>query len=355
MSLLNMVVDLGTSQTRVLWTVDDSPISFRCFTSDVSLPTSSQTADVMGSNSFLVECGGHTYVVGAQAAASPLSEGKRQAIKIEAAGPKVLSALHIALQRAQLSSPRISLSILLPFKECDSFSVLETALRKRMKEFLCNGVCYQLEVECLECLAEGSGLIRFFTHLYPSFEEQTILTVMVGHRDLSLIHSVGNNNSVEGRTARLGFTWMLNDIESQVGEIDRFKAASILYELGDSPIRSQHFRRLARTHAQDLRQAELSNMAKAARASRKTYKGFIKEIFKDLPMDIYDVVLLGGGAGDYLAKYIEKLIDNQVVQPIPLINQLREDYGFERSQAVRLADVYAVALMQQKSKQAVIA
>lgn len=178
---------------------------------------------------------------------------------------------------------------------------------------------------------------------------------MVGHRDLSLVHSVGNKASVEGKTARLGFSWMLNDIEQQVGQLDRFNAAELLYELGDSPIRSEHCNRLTRTFSADLKQSERSIIAKAAIASRKKYKKFITEIFESLPMAGYHAVLLGGGAGDYLVSHIQSLIDNKLLQPIPLINQLKEDYGFERSQAVRLADVYAVALMQQKSRQAVVA
>ena len=84
-----------------------------------------------------------------------------------------------------------------------------------------------MEIHHLECLAEGCGILRYFTHLFPALETQSILTVMVGYRDLTLISSIGSKGSVTGRTARLGLLWMLKDMEKQLGDIDRFTAAEL--------------------------------------------------------------------------------------------------------------------------------
>ena len=349
MTRLNVVVDVGSSQTRVLWNVDDGSIVFRYFSSDCSLPSTAQTAEVMGSTSFLVETPKVSFVVGQMAANSPLAESALEGLKIEPAGPKVMAALHVALQHTELADPVISLMLMLPYKERDSFRVLEAALKKHFSRgFLCNGIQYQPNVERIECLSEGAGLIRYFTDLDPELQSEQLLTAMIGYRDFSLIYSCGRESAFTGRTARMGFLWVIKDMEDQVGQLDRLKTAELLYRLGAGPMRKEHFLPLARTHSSDLKSAELSELAKAARASRRKYKEFVSSLLSGYPISDYRAVLLGGGTGDYLESYLKDLLGDKLITPEPLVAEMQRDYEFERSQAVRLADVYAAALMQSK-------
>ena len=353
-NVLSVVVDLGSSQTRVLWSVDGGKISAHWFTSDCSLPTSAQETEEMGRNSYFVAYGKRSYVIGVDASASPLSENARENVKAESAIPKVMAALHVAIAATELVSPSIELVVLLPYSEFRSFKVLEKALAKNLRQFSCNRVGYGLQIDHLECLAEGCGILRYFTNLYPSLESQSILTVMVGYRDLTLISSTGSNGSVVGRTARLGLMWMLKDMEKQLGDIDRFKAAELLYRLGDGNIRASDCTSLASTISQELRSEELKLIARAARASRKKYKDFIGSVFKELKIDEIDAVLLGGGTGDYLFSFLNETMSEKLMTTTPLANQLIKLLGCEESQAIRMADVYAVAVRQAKQKQLVM-
>ncbi|MGK7913115.1 MAG: ParM/StbA family protein [Synechococcus sp.] len=350
-SNLGVVVDLGSSQTRVLWSVDGGEIAFDWFSSDCSLPTSSQNADTMSRNNYFLECGKASYVVGACAANSPLSENLREKIKVEGAIPKVLAALHSAISKSGIDNHKLNLVVLLPFNERKHFKLLERALCKHLKRFRCNGVSYDLNVNYLECLSEGCGLLRYFTEFFPSLEQQSILTVMVGYRDLTLITSRGSEENVSGRTARLGFLWMLKDMEEQIGEFDRFLAARLLFQLGDGSIRAQDLQGLACTTSPELRSHELKEKAKAARNSRKKYQAFIKSMFDDIHMHKYDAVLLGGGTGHYLFPFLNQTLSDKLMPATPLAKQIMKALGCDEAQAARLTDVYAVAKRQAKSMQ----
>ena len=349
-SNLSVVVDLGSSQTRVLWSIDGGDIAFDWFSSDCSLPTSSQAADTMGRKDFFVECAKSSYVVGDCAASSPLSENLREKIKIEGAIPKVLAALHSVITISGIGAHTLNLVVLFPFNERKHFGLLEKALGKHLKRFRCNGVAYSIEVSHLECLAEGCGLLRYFTEFFPSLEQQSILTVMVGYRDLTLITSLGSERKVSGRTARLGFLWMLKDMEEQIGTFDRFLATRLLYPLNEGSIRIGDLSELARTTSTELRTQELKQIAQAARNSRKRYQAFIKSMFDDLQFK-YDAVLLGGGTGHYLFPFLNKTLSDKLIPATPLANQLMKALGCDEAQAIRLADVYAVAKRQAKSMQ----
>lgn len=353
-NVLSVVVDLGSSQTRVLWSVDGGQISAHWFTSDCSLPTSAQETEEMGRNSYFVAYGKSSFVIGVDASASPLAETAREKVKAESAVPKVMAAMHVALAATGITSPSIDLVVLLPYSEFRSFKLLEKTLSKHLRKFSCNRIGYGLQIDHLECLAEGCGILRYFTNLFPSLESQSLLTVMVGYRDLTLIGSIGSNQSVVGKTARLGLMWMLKDMEQQLGEIDRFKAAELLYRLGDGPIRAADCTSLASTTTPELRSEELKLIAQAARASRKKYREFVGAVFKELKMNEIDAVLLGGGTGDYLFPFLNKTMSEKLMPTTPLAKQLVKLLGCDESQAIRMADVYAVAVRQAKQKQLVM-
>lgn len=341
---LLVVVDLGSSESRVFWSLDKSKIVYHVFSSDCSLPTAAQVSGKLSSNSYYVEYGKAGYVVGDGVAAGFLSEDLREKFKFESAVPKVLAAIYQVLSACQATEVELTLAVLLPYSEVDSFAPLEASLRKALGKFRCNGQALALNPKRLGCYFEGAGVIKYLVELGYGYEDKRLLTVVAGYRDLSLIRSVGAREVIKGKSAQLGFLWMLKDLEAQVGSIDRLQAAKVLHQLGTERISATDCRPLSRaTHMADMVAEDAKYIAKAARASRKKYLEAIANTFAKLPQHEIDEVLILGGTGAYLLPVLKEIIGDKVCFPEQIFQRVQDHLEVDRERAIRLADGYAIA------------
>ncbi|MEL7086553.1 MAG: hypothetical protein AAGM36_18885 [Cyanobacteria bacterium J06597_1] len=352
---LFVVADLGSSQTRVLWSLaGDDTIDYRLFSADCALASGAQERfNSLGTESFLVRFGRNSFVTGLQAADNPLAADTIDEMKVEGAIPKILAAMHVALEATGLTQPLLTLVVLLPAVEHQSSSLLESSLQKYARKFECNGRSHQLKFEQLCCLPEGVGVLRYMASLFDRWQQENILTIMAGYRDLSMLTSRGFKDIFKARTARLGLLWLLKDIEEQIGHIDRMETARVLYEFGWKPITVEDCLPLTRVMSSHMKVDDARLIAKAIKVSRRKYREYIEKILRSISFS-YEILLVAGGTGDFLAQAIvEELGTSTLFQPDPLINRIIKEYGFERAEAVRLADIFAIAFMHKSAVRAV--
>ena len=345
MSSLAVYIDLGSSQTRVLWSHDGQDLKLVTYSSDCSPSLAEADGLVEGISSFWLSTPRtDPFVVGAEAADYPLANEIRERFKFEVAIPKILAGLHAAFVGSGASkTSALELCLLLPFNEHQSFSVLQKGLEKSAADFTCNGSHYCLNFQRIECLSEGSGILRHLTRKYPNFAGKTILTVMLGYRDSTLILSRGGREVLDVKSAKLGLLAFLKGIEKRVGDIDRFRAAELFYRTGGR-IHARTCKSIARTTSKEMAAMDAKSIADAARASKKFYQSSIDDFTQTVPLDSIDYVFVGGGTAEVMRDYLEKLFgEDRVYYPDTLTQQIQNHLGVDRSQAVRLVDIYAIA------------
>ncbi|MEM9536429.1 MAG: hypothetical protein AAGA40_12260 [Cyanobacteria bacterium P01_E01_bin.45] len=345
---VQVLVDMGSSQTRVVWLLNKYCVLYRHFLASCSLASASQSPESMGSDSYYVECGKASYVVGSRAVESPIAADAVDALKVEASIYRILAALHLVFEHyaREGESPSIALTLLLPSNEHRSFALLERTLHKSLKSFRCNGEAYELTLDSLDCFVEGFGVLKYSTHEDSGYASEKVLTAMVGYRDISFIASIGHQEILQAKTARLGLLWLLKDIEDQVGDIDRLKAARLLFELGSGSITAGAVRELTRVRSEAMKSQDAVLIAKAMRASRKKYWDFIERAFKSLPFE-YEMLLVCGGTGEYLKEHLCNVLPGYVATPESLIERIVENSDLDYAEAARFADIFGLAYSMQ--------
>lgn len=342
-SKLLVVVDLGSSESRVFWSLDKGKVAYCLFSSDCSLPTASQAAGKMATGSFYLKYGKYEFVVGAAAAPGFLSDELREGFKFEGAVPKVLAGVHLAISACECSDVLLTVAVLLPFGELEAFPALKSGLTDTLSKFRCNGVDYALQLERLGCFPEGAGAIKYLVELGYDYEDKRLLTVMAGYRDLTMIRSIGAREVLGGKTAPMGFLWLLKDLEGQVGSLDRLRAAQVLYPLASGRITMTACKPLSRATYTNMVSEDAKHIARAANDSRQRYLQLVENTFARLPLDEIDEVLVLGGTGSYLLPVLQKAIGDKVCFPEQIFERVQDHLEVDRERAIRLADGYAIA------------
>ena len=305
-----------------------------------------------------VSVGGKHYAVGFLAKEQfkvplRLGELKNNLLKYDGSVPKVLAGVGAAAARLNLPSQfAIALAILLPYKEWEDRHDLEKELKAGLANFSFQDRAYSVELVDFLCVPEGGGLAVTLSNRFPQqFQEQHVVSAMIGLRDLSLVQLY--RNQLNGITERLGFSELLKLVEKKTSGLDAEALLPVLHASKGNKIELAELRRLSKRlnpTARDLKQA-----SSAITVAQKEYWRRVSLCLQQSLPEQVEIVIVGGGTADYLHPTLAPFFAQQFPQVKvswfgELYKDVRQRFEFPDGdhRIYRFADPYGTHLYQKR-------
>lgn len=356
MEAIPISVDVGTSATKIICEATAyepyfllmEPEVRQVSNSSLDRHLSAAVGTPLPQDDAWLEWDGNFYAVGYLARSLFESEVDLDSSKYEPAIPKILAAVGTIAEREQLPDEfDLYLATLLPYGEWDQRDLLETRLRAALTDFSFRGRSLSVELAHFNCKPEGSGMtLARLERLQERAREMRLLTVMAGHRDLSLL-TFERGCLVEGLThSHLGLSWMLR----KASERYPFQSKSLLNVVfaAKDKLKPRACRALASSRDASAKTKESKLIVDVLTSARDEYLARVREWLGDRLKIQPDEAIVGGGTALYLADELQSLL-----APIPiawsggLVEDVREAFhlnGNDRAAlSTRLADVYGLS------------
>lgn len=367
---ITICIDLGSSLTKVVWSLDNSPdINFLTMEPEIiecehghldtyrskRINLNSASKDDAWVN--LKDNKQSSFAIGFLASAL-LAEANLKALKYESALYKILAVLGIIREQTQFRLA-INLTILLPWSEWNDQSKLKEQIKKEAKSFLFRGKPINLRVLNCMCIPEGAGITlnRYTGILIQS--SRFITTLVFGHRNTSIL-TFQRGMMIEADTTNLGFFRLIDRIIELTSGLDRKLLNKIVYQLGDpvnpdNPILNQ----LCMSQIPQNQQREKDEIIVAIRTAQQYYWALISQwLQKQVPKSLSEVVV-AGGAGKYLYHRLQEHFSTistywgtdwqDLIEASPQFKNLDLHEECRDILAFRLVDAYAAHSYQLKS------
>ncbi len=204
--------DNGLSSSKVLWTEPGGRTSLLLLPSEMKYVRSEDLIDrglkagTPDSDAWIETIDGELIAVGQKAknlrGQPPLTQTKYQP-----SIAKILACVGIVGEKLGLNRTiRIGLGTLLPYAEYQDRESFAALLRQNLRDFKFRGKKVAVELEELYIQPEGAGIASSWHYNHPAFENENVLVVMLGHRDVSLLpFEMGSPVQLDQHGEQIGF------------------------------------------------------------------------------------------------------------------------------------------------------
>ena len=330
MTDIYLSVDVGGSQTKIIYQVDDQtkphyvllPPAIEEITKD-KLNFFMERLGWIGSPSpdqqLWVEWNNRVVVLGEFAANfDPLDRIKE--LKYENALWKVLSAvgLIVELSNVKVTAKKqihLELALLLPWNEYSDRRRFEEQLRVMLANFTVRKQHLKVNLERFLCRPEGGGLaaLRIKQQGVDWLRNQQLAVLMFGHRNTTALYFDRGQLKL-GDSPLLGFANMLDIVLDMTSGLDRERLSSAIFDARYTIINKVYskdrncsarpdwitfdrIQALASAKDPTLRQKEISHIADAIRVATAQYwDNLLRWMDKILPRPLNEVIIGGGAA-----------------------------------------------------------
>ncbi|ACB01036.1 MULTISPECIES: ParM/StbA family protein [Cyanophyceae] len=235
MSILKIVIDPGTSATKVTYRLGSGSCHFfamspHCAPVPPDYPQSASWG--IGSThleSSWVSLPDACFLIGAIAKKFQGSELRNHELKCDKALYKILGILaHLQLQMTQVVP--IDLGILLPFDEYLTKDLLERRLLAAQDSIQFCGQALSLHFNEIRIFPEGAGLLLCGLPKTLSKKCSRISALIIGHRNVSWLATHNGSPLPEASTTNnLGFRWLVQEVSKLTGHTDELSLAELLF------------------------------------------------------------------------------------------------------------------------------
>jgi len=363
MADLNVVIDLGKSLVKAIWTANSFPKKKVVFLEpEIVNLTPEDLMEMQPKNTNPENDAWLTFSDGTGQALGFITRNdsyrgrssvSQQKIKATQGVSRCLAVLGAIAQREGLSSKfSLAFSILLPLSEWSSREKFKQELLEAVSEFCFRGETYHCSAEFSDVKPEGLGLLLHRQIQIPkaTFRERGIVCLMMGHFNNSLYFYKNGQKLVDECSAH-GFHLLIKDVLDQTA-LDGSNLASqdisaAIFEgrANLNKIRKLLWNKVGSEEKLEREVLEVGEViAKVGAEHWKAIGQWINDCLGTYRFDI-DELLVSGGASQFFTSEIEVMFSQAEVIWSSDLNQLvSQDLSFspESTNAHRLADAYSI-------------
>ena len=352
MSLLRVVIDLGSSSSRGFYTLEPfHPMLMLMEPEVATVPLGSLEAyerNKMGESnpedSAWIEYEQKCFAVGFLAKKRFNADKQLQKRKFELALAKALAIVGAIADKHNLENgSSVHLGILLPWGEFEDRELFQNLVKTALSNYKFKGSSKEFSLELFICLPEGGGILSRGRDASSNIKEQAIAVVMLGYRDISIL-LIERGEMRKGKTEPLGFSKMVESVMNQTSglNVDRLIWAICKTKKNSS---YKALSELASSVEPAYREHEISRMRNAVANSRQEYWMMLSNWLKlQIPRNV-DEVIIGGGTAHYFQSQLNNLfsfsnvnwcenLEAQIVKSFPQVSSKSLNY--------RLTDAYGL-------------
>lgn len=352
MSLLRVVIDLGSSSSRGFYTLDPfHPMLMLMEPEVATVPLGSLEAyerNKMGESnpedSAWIEYLDKCFAVGFLAKKRFNADLQLQKRKFELALAKALAMVGAIADKHNLENgSSVHLGILLPWGEFEDRELFQNLVTSALSKYKFKGRSKAFSLELFICLPEGGGILSRGRDASSNIKDQAIAVVMLGYRDISIL-LIERGEMRRGKTEPLGFSKMVESVMNQTSglNVDRLIGAICKTKKNSS---YKALSELASSVEPAYREHEISRMRNAVANSRQEYWMMLSNWLKlQIPRNV-DEVIIGGGTAHYFQAQLNNLfsfsqvnwcenLETQIVKSFPQVSSKSLNY--------RLTDAYGL-------------
>ncbi len=339
MTEIYLSVDVGGSQTKIIYLIDDSTKpSYILLPPAIEEITKSKLDSYMARLGWIgspsadqqlwVEWNTRVVVLGDFAACFDALDRLKE-LKYENALWKVLAAigLIVEINKVKISSKkpiRLELALLLPWNEYSDRHRFEEQLRVMLANFQVRKLSLKVNLERFLCRPEGGGLaaLRIKLQGVDWLREKQLGVLMFGHRNTTALYFDRGQLKL-GDSPLLGFANMLDMVVDMTSGLDRERLADTIFNARYSIIDQVYNQERCYTPRPDwksfseigalasakdptLREKEIEDIDKAISVATAEYWDKLKRWMDTvLPIGLSEVII-GGGAAYHVEVELEK-------------------------------------------------
>ena len=337
---LKLVVDPGTSLSKILYVVDSGTVKWMTMGAEyLTLPSASAKSLPIDSgmgqpedNAWVrLDKSGECHAVGFVASNYRATVSIKK-LKHESLPFKILAAVGAIASREKLGNNfKLKLGILLPYSEYRLERDWSSELKTALSSFYFQDRLFKVKLSSFSCKPEGYGIAKFTSRCESAdyFHQGNTAVIMLGYRNTScLFFRRGTVSKPESGTTDLGFYTLLDKLIEKVPSLSRsdiLKAMSSEYEetygrVGNNQTYFNYkessaeinFASLIKSAPSESVEKELSKIKNAYDISLNEYWSLLKNWLEEtLPRtSSIDAFVLAGGSYDLLSSHFSSYVDN---------------------------------------------
>ncbi|PSB06143.1 hypothetical protein C7B62_23610 [Pleurocapsa sp. CCALA 161] len=338
--ILKLVVDPGTSLSKILYIVDEGTVKWMTMGAEyLTLPSESAKSLPIDSgmgqpedNAWVrLSKSGECHAVGFVASNYRATVSIKK-LKHESLPFKILAAVGAIAQREKLgNSFKLKLGILLPYSEYRLEHDWSSELKTALSSFYFQDRLFKVKLASFSCKPEGYGMAKFISRCESAdyFHQGNTAVVMLGYRNTScLFFRRGTVSKPESGTTDLGFYTLLDKLIEKVPSLSRsdiLKAMSneseetygrvgnnqTYFSYKESPA-TINFASLVKSATSELAEEETEKIKLNYDISLNEYWSLLKNWLEEtLPRTKeIDAFVLGGGSYDLLSDHFSRYVNS---------------------------------------------
>ena len=342
--ILKLVVDPGTSLSKILYVIDSGTVKWMTMGAEYftlpsasakSLPIDSGMGQPEDNAWVRLSKSGECHAVGFVASNYRATVSIKK-LKHESLPFKILAAVGAIASREKLgNSFKLKLGILLPYSEYRLEHDWSSELKTALASFYFQDRQIKVKLTSFSCKPEGYGIAKFTNRCESAdyFHQGNTAVVMLGYRNTScLFFRRGTVSKPESGTTDLGFYTLLDKLIEKVPSLTRsdiLKAMSSEYEetygrVGNNQTYFNYkessaeinFASLVKSATPESVSKELAKIKHNYDVSLNEYWSLLKNwLSETLPRTSeIDAFVLGGGSYDLLEDHFSSYVDNLSAQ-----------------------------------------
>ena len=380
--IIKLVVDPGTSVSKILYVVDEGTVKWMTMGAEyLTLPSASAKSLPIDSgmgqpedNAWVrLSPSGECHAVGFVASNYRATVSIKK-LKHESLPFKILAAVGAIASSEKLgNSFKLKLGILLPYNEYRLEHDWSSELKTALASFYFQDRQIKVKLTSFSCKPEGYGMAKFISRCESAdyFHQGNTAVVMLGYRNTScLFFRRGTVSKPESGTTDLGFYTLLDKLIEKVPGLTRsdiLKAISSEYEetygrVGNNQTYFNYkessaeinFASLVKSATSELMEKGLEKIKRSYDISLDEYWSLLKNWLEEtLPRTSeIDAFVLAGGSYDLLSSHFSSYVDNlsakcfsadsaeELKKYLLYGKDPRKERFMKESLAVRFADVW---------------
>ena len=380
--IIKLVVDPGTSLSKILYVVDEGTVKWMTMGAEyLDLPSASAKSLPIDSGMGLPEDNawvrlsksGECHAVGFVASNYRATVSIKK-LKHESLPFKILAAVGAIAQREKLgNSFKLKLGILLPYSEYRLEHDWSSELKTALSSFYFQDRLFKVKLTSFSCKPEGYGIAKFTSRCESAdyFHQGNTAVVMLGYRNTScLFFRRGTVSKPESGTTDLGFYTLLDKLIEKVPSLTRSDILKAIYceseetygRVGNNQTYFSYkessaeinFASLVKSATSESAEKELAKIKHNYDVSLNEYWSLLRNWFTEtLPRTSeVDAFVLAGGSYDLISSHFSGYANNQLAKCFGCdsANELkkyllygkdpRKERFMKESLAVRFADVW---------------
>lgn len=293
----------------------------------------------------------HCYVLG-HLARQFHGSSKLDQLKFEQGTAKLMAVIGAIIQREGLDSEiELDVAALLPFGEYVNRKQFIEQFSKEAKNYYFRNQKINISTENFDCCPEGGGFVTGLIREKSKewLARRTIVVLMCGHRNTSLLVFERGGLSDASQTTNLGFIRLVEKVIKKTSLDDAAALTKAIYDIGQN-INAKHpdLRALVKSYHADNFEAEAEQIAEAIKSSRQEYWTLIRDWLQSNVPDMNEMII-AGGAAYYLKDEIDRFLDwaNPSWDTGAVPSELKKafsDFPDQDSLIIRFRDVCALHL-----------